>query len=59
MKYKVMKRFYDPFLNRRVMPGETVEIQEKYLKGYTPYIEASEPKEKAIIEKPKKKRGDK
>ena len=52
MKYEVIKKFYDPFLQRRVMPGESIEVKNKHIEGYKGYIEIpGAPKEKAIEEK--------
>lgn len=68
MEYKVIKKFYDPFLQRRVMPNETIEIPKERLENYKPYIQYETAKvelveeEKPIIdalkvtERPKKRR---
>jgi hypothetical protein len=39
MKYKAIKKFYDPIGQKRVAAGEIVEIPEKYLEAYAPYIQ--------------------
>lgn len=39
MDYKVIKKFFDPFLQRRVHPGETVDVEDKHLEAYKPYVE--------------------
>lgn len=38
MKIKAIKRFYDPFLKRHVLPNEVIEISKEHLSGYKPYI---------------------
>lgn len=42
--YKVIKKFYDPFEKRVIKPGEKIEIKEKYLPGYLPYVQKIEKK---------------
>lgn len=62
MKYKVIKRLYDPFESRRIFPGEFIEISQNNLKCYKGYIEIPKEKEEPTIEekaKPKKKSGGK
>lgn len=64
MKVKAIKRFYDPFLRRHVVPNEEIEIKPEHLSGYKPYIAAKQeqaaakdaPAKKAS--EPKKKRGE-
>jgi len=36
--YLVLKKFYDPFEKRYILSGETIDIPDKYLEGYKPYI---------------------
>lgn len=39
MKCLVTKKFYCPILKRRVQPGETIDVEKKYIEGYMPYVE--------------------
>ena len=50
MEYKVLKKFYDPFKQRRIVAGETIEIPEKHLEGYLPYIQGIETATPEIVE---------
>ena len=53
MKYKVTKKFFDPFSQKRMAQGDMVEVADEHLENYRPYIEIpGAPKEKAIEKKP-------
>lgn len=39
MKYRVIKKFYDPFLCRRVEVNEYVDVKDEHLEGYKGYVE--------------------
>lgn len=52
MKYKVIKKFFDPFMQKRMAPGDTVEVADKHLDAYKECIEIpGAPKEKEIEQK--------
>jgi hypothetical protein len=66
LKYIVTKKFYDPFEQKRKYPNEIIDIPDKYLDGYKPYvrqINTSKVEEEVVIKEPKtkgrKKSGDK
>jgi len=40
--YKVIKKFYDPILARRVVAGEVIEISDVDIAGYIPYVQKIE-----------------
>lgn len=56
MKYKVIKKLYDPFTKRIKNFGEELEIQEKYRKLYGDRVEKIETKKST--KKSKKKSGE-
>ena len=52
MKYKVIKKFYDPLEKRRMGLGDMVEVADEHLEAYKPYIEIpGAPKEKVVEKK--------
>lgn len=60
MKCKVLKKAWCPLRKGYIMPGETIEVPEKTIKGYMPYVQVIETAKKEPEEKKvKKKSGDK
>lgn len=60
MKCKVLKRVWCPLRKGYITPGEIIEVPEKYIKGYKPYVQVIETAKKEPEEKKvKKKSGDK
>ena len=60
MKCKVIKKVWCPLKRGYIMPGEVIEVPEKYIKGYKPYVQVIETTKKEPEEKKvKKKSGDK
>jgi hypothetical protein len=62
MKYKTLKPLYCPLSQRRITPGEYIEIPEQHLQSYKGFVEIIETAtiepvvEVAIKPKSKKKR---
>lgn len=59
MKCRVHKKAWCPLRKGYIVPGEIIEVPEKYIKGYMPYVQVietakREPQEKKV----KKKSGD-
>lgn len=60
MKCKVLKKAWCPLKKGYIIPGEIIEVPEKYIRGYMPYVVPIETANKAPEEvKTKKKSGDK
>ena len=55
MKCLVNKRFYCPVLKRHVERGETIDVVDKHIEGYLPYVEIVEKVERAVKKEPAKK----
>jgi len=59
MKCKVLKRVWCPLRKGYIVPGEIIEVPERYIKGYLPYVQLIETAKKEPEEKrAKKKSGD-
>ena len=60
MKCKVLKRVWCPLRKGYITPGEVIEVPEKYIKGYKPYVQVIETaKKEPETKKTTKKSGDK
>ena len=58
MKCKVLKRVWCPLRKGYIVPGEIIEVPERYIKGYLPYVQLIETAKKEPEEKrAKKKKG--
>jgi len=42
VKCKVIKKAWCPLKKGYIMPGEIIEIPEKFIKGYAPYVQVIE-----------------
>lgn len=42
MTCKVIKKAWCPLRKGYIMPGEIIEIPEKFIKGYAPYVQVIE-----------------
>ena len=51
MKYKVSKKFFDPFLQKRMAVGDMVEVTNEHLESYRPYIEIPGAPKEEVVEK--------
>lgn len=60
MKCKAIKKIWCPLKRGYILPGEIIEVPERYIKGYLPYVQLIETAKKEPEEKKvKKKSGDK
>lgn len=59
VKVKVIKKAWCPLKKGYIMPGEVIEVPEKFTKNYLPYVQPIETAKKEPEEKKaKKKSGD-
>ena len=60
IKCKVTRKAWCPLKKGYIVPGEIIEVPERYIKGYLPYVQLIETAKKEPEEKrAKKKSGDK